>query len=156
MAINFNERRLRQVFEGPRGDVARMLGRVGAKMETAAKTIAREEGLVRTGRYRNSISWTLARDGGGLSLRLSASAPYAGFLERGTPRHVILPRRPKYALWWKDIVPGAAAVQTGRNTFFTESGEKVGRHPVARVNHPGNRAYRVLTRAVEQVARGGL
>ncbi len=150
MTIKFNERKMRQVFEGPRGDVARLLAKRGVQIESTAKALATQYGLVRSGRYRASIAWRIENDGG-LALIVGSNVEHARYLEEGTPPHVILPRRPKYALWWKDIAPSSAAVQTSPNVFFDQFGERAGRHPVSKVNHPGNRAYRVLTNATRRV-----
>jgi hypothetical protein len=61
------------------------------------------------------------------SLVLVNTKPYAVFVQKGTPAHTILPRRPAYALFW----PGA-------------------RHPVARVNHPGTKPNDWMDRAVRK------
>lgn len=127
--VSTDEAALRRLLNGRQGGVARMLAAKAVKVTSAAKIIATEEGLVDTGRYRASIAWRLGQDGQGVYAEVGSAVPYAGFIERGTRPHEIMARRKK-ALWWK----GAE-------------------HPVRRVQHPGTRAYRVLTRAL-RAARG--
>lgn len=121
-----NEPGLRELLNS--SGIARALAAKAIKVETAAKIIITEEGLVDTGRYRSSISWRLGRDGLGLYADVGSNVDYAPFIERGTPPHEIRPRR-KQALFWK----GAD-------------------HPVARVRHPGTKPYRVLARALHRAA----
>lgn len=141
MTIRFNERRIREVFDSPRGPVGRFLGRTGVAIESAAKALVTEERLVRTGRYRSSIAWSLASEGG-LTLKVGSNVSYAGFLEKGTPPHVIAARSKK-ALWWDMPNDRGWMVQP-------DSG-----HPVRYVKHPGNRPYRILTRASRSVLQRG-
>lgn len=124
VTVIFNDAGVRRLLESPNGMVARDLARRAVRVESAAKQIATADGLVDTGRYRSSISWRLGVDGRGLFAEIGSAVPYARFLEEGTRPHVIVPRS-KQALFWR----GA-------------------QHPVKRVNHPGTRAYRVLTRAL--------
>lgn len=119
-----NQQGLAELLTSPFGAVAQALARKAIAVETAAKVIATEEGLVDTGRYRASISWRLGRDSLGLYADIGSAVPYAGFIEQGTLAHEIRPVNKK-ALYWK----GAP-------------------HPVRVVHHPGTRAYRVLTRAL--------
>lgn len=121
-----NELGLRQLLSSPTGGVARALARKAIQVESLAKVIATEEGLVDTGRYRASIAWRLGRDGLGLYADIGSNVDYARYLEQGTPPHEIRPVS-KRALFWK----GAE-------------------HPYARVRHPGTRAYRVLARALQR------
>ena len=120
-----DEAALRRLLTG--SPVALTLTKKVIQVESAAKRIATQEGLVDTGRYRSSIGWRLGRDAVGLYAECGSSVPYAIHLERGTQPHIILPRQKK-ALWWK----GAA-------------------HPVRIVHHPGTRPYNVLRRALHAV-----
>lgn len=115
------------------------MGRVGARAESLAKVIATQERLVRTGRYRSSIAWRRLADG--VTIEVGSAVPHARLLERGTEPHPILPRRPAFALWW---------------THGADRGWLVPERPLPRVNHPGNRAYRVIGRAVELAIRRGV
>lgn len=121
-----NELGLQQLLKSPTGGVARALARKAIKVETIAKVIITEDGLVDTGRYRASIAWRLGRDGLGLYADVGSNLDYARFLEEGTSPHEIRPRT-KQALFWK----GAD-------------------HPWARVRHPGTKPYRVLARALRR------
>jgi hypothetical protein len=144
MALRINETRFREMSQSPSGPVGKHFARQGVRIESAAKQIATEEGLVRTGRYRASIGWRLLSIGGGLVLRIQASAPQSRILERGSPPHRILPRHPKEALWW------TTKPNTGSRGWYTPD------RPLSAVDHPGSRPYRVLARAVLRVLRGGL
>lgn len=121
-----NPAALEALLRSPNGGVARDLARKAIKVETAAKIIATEDGLVDTGRYRASIAWRLGADARGLFAQIGSAVPYARYLEFGTPPHQIRPRT-KRALFW----PGAE-------------------HPWASVQHPGTRAYSVLRRALRR------
>lgn len=131
---------MRFVLNDPNGPVGRHIGRVGARAESAAKVIATQEKLVRSGRYRASIAWRRGRDGNGQFVEVGSAVPHASLLERGTAPHRILPRRPAYALFW---------------THGADRGWVVPGRPVASVNHPGNRAYEVIRRAIRFAAKGG-
>lgn len=74
----------------------------------------------------------IVRDGAGRWVQYGneTDARYAPFIEWGTRSHIITPRTKK-ALYWL----GAA-------------------HPVARVNHPGTPAFRVITGAATRAAIG--
>jgi bacteriophage HK97-gp10 putative tail-component len=136
--VIFNEQRLRFLLDSPAGPVGRFLARSGVRVESAAKAIATSEGLVRTGRYRASIAWRLSHDGRSLLLEVGSAVPHARLLERGSPPHSIGPTS-KRALWW---------------THGADRGWLVPDRPLAGVNHPGTRAYRVMHRAVQQVLGG--
>ena len=138
--MRINEQRYRYVFGSPAGPVGRHLGRVGARAESLAKVIATQEKLVRTGRFRSSLSWRLGRDGEGAFVEVGSAVPYAQLLERGTVAHQIRPRTKK-ALWW---------------THGADRGWFVPTRPLPSVNHPGNRAYRVIQRAILLAIKGGI
>lgn len=133
--IRWHDERFRFVTQAPQGTVGRFMGRLGLRIESTAKKIATEEKLVRSGRYRASISGRVVKEGGGLVLKVGSAVPYAKLLERGTDPHLILPRNAR-ALWWDMPNDRGWMVQpdTGR--------------PVRFVHHPGNRAYNVIQRAV--------
>lgn len=138
--MKVNESRFRYVFGSPAGPVGRYLGRLGSRAESTAKVIATQEQLVRSGRYRASISWRPGRDGVGQFVEVGSIVPYAVWLEYGTPQHEIVPRNKK-ALWW---------------THGADRGWFVPERPLPRVHHPGTRAYMVIRRAVLFAAKGGL
>lgn len=146
--VFFYDAALKKLLEGPDGPVAKDLARRAVKVETAAKLIATGQPKVQTGRYRTSINWRLGRDSISLFAEIGSRVPYALFLEFGTPPHIIRPRLKK-ALFWPGILPSTAALVTKAGTFFNAAGERVGRHPVALVRHPGTRAYLVLTKALK-------
>lgn len=125
MSMRFYEVPLARMLSGKDGLVAQDLYRRGIKVQNAAKLNATTGPRVRTGRLRSSISLRLDRDARGLYAEIGSKVPYAIYMELGTPPHVIRPKAKK-ALFWR----GAS-------------------HPVRRVNHPGTRAYRFLTRALK-------
>jgi len=137
--MRINEQRYRYVFGSPAGPVGRYLGRVGARAESHAKIIATEEKLVRTGRFRASLSWRLGRDAEGATVTVGSAVPYARLLEHGTSPHPIRPRMKK-ALWW---------------THGADRGWFVPARPLPFVNHPGTRAYHVIRRAIQLAVKGG-
>lgn len=66
---------------------------------------------VKTGALKNSLG---NKKVSSLEYHHIEGVPHGKLLRSGSPRHEILPRRPKYALWWRDLP-----------------------HPIVRVNHPG-------------------
>lgn len=134
-----NEARLRFVLTSPQGPVGRHLARQGVRSESLAKALATSEGLVRTGRYRSSIRWLLRFP---LALEVLSDVPYAGFLARGTQPHTIRARSAG-ALWWTP-----KPNQRPEWMEFPDHGR-----PVPSVNHPGNRAYGIIARAVRVAFR---
>lgn len=143
MALSVNEARLRFVTTSPSGPVGRFLSRQGVRSETAAKLLATQEQLVRTGGYRNSIKWRL-QQGASLVLVVFSDSPHAGFIERGTDPHPIRPRNKKM-LWWEHGADrGWFVPEWPRDYWLLTHG----------VNHPGTPAYRILGRAVRQVFLG--
>ncbi len=140
MALRFNENRFRQLQSSQTDTLGIFLRKKGYKIEQAAKLLATDEGLVRTGRYRDSIAWKFINMAGVLVLRVGSAVPHARLIERGTPPHRILPRHPKDALWW---------------THGAERGWVVPDHPLNSVQHPGTRPYRILQRATRSVLRNG-
>lgn len=74
----------------------------------------------RTSHARQSMHSGVEGRGRELTLFLSHGVKYGGYLEEGTPPHVIRPKNKK-ALFWS----GAA-------------------HPVKKVNHPGTKAYPII------------
>lgn len=147
MTLKINEDRYRFVVGSREGPVGRYLGRVGARAESHAKAIATEEKLVRTGRYRASLSWRWAGLGSRLAIEVGSAVPHAKVLEHGTePGHLIFPgavtgRSKKKALWW---------------THGAERGWVVPERPLPYVIHPGNRAYNVIGRAIVLAIKGGI
>lgn len=139
MAVRFNEARLRFLMGSPAGPVGRHLARTGVTVESVAKALVTSEGLVRTGRYRASISWRLNTAGVGLTLEVGSSVPYSRIIERGSPPHPIRPAE-KRALWW---------------THGGDRGWLVPDRPLASVQHPGTRAYAILSRSVRFVLGAG-
>ncbi|AYO30807.1 hypothetical protein D2962_09465 [Biomaibacter acetigenes] len=74
----------------------------------------------RTGHARQSIHSDVERNGNKFILYLSHGMEYSGYLESGTPPHIIRPNRKK-ALYWQ----GA-------------------KHPVKLVHHPGTKSYAII------------
>lgn len=140
--MTFNEGRLRFVLSSPAGPVGRHLARTGARIESVAKALATSEKLVRTGRYRASISWRLSA-GLGLLLEVGSAVPYARIIERGSDPHTI-PVGATGTLWWTHGADRGWVVPTP-NTG-----------PILSVNHPGTRAYGIIGRATRQVLGRGL
>lgn len=140
--MRINEPRLRFVLQSRVGPVGRFLGRTGVRVESVAKALATTEGLVRTGRYRASITWRVSNEGGGLILLVGSPVGHARLLERGTPEHIIRPRTKK-ALWWDMPNDRGWMVQPDDG------------HPVRFVLHPGTRPYAVISRSVALVLAHG-
>ncbi len=141
--IKWNETRYRQVFQSRSGTVGRSLSRTAFQLETTAKLIATQERLVRTGRYRASLTARLVSEARGLVIKFGSAVPVARLLERGSPAHIIRARNKK-ALWW-DMPNDRGWMQQPDD----------GR-PVAYVQHPGTRPYQVLHRAILIVTKGGI
>ena len=80
----------------------------------------------RTGKLQKATSFRLVRGPGGRIVRIANNAPYAGPIEHGSRPHKI------------------AAKSTKTLRFYTKNGIVFRRA----VNHPGNRAYHFLSRAV--------
>lgn len=137
--IKWNEERYRFVTQSPAGTVGRYMQTLGTRVESQMKLLATEEGLVRSGRYRASLTARLF-SGGRLMLRVGSAVKYARLLEHGSPPHTIRPRRKK-ALWW---------THQERPEWFVPG------RPLPYVNHPGSRPYQIVHRAILRVTRGGV
>ena len=101
--------------------VANELDDTAHKVERQAKELV----PIDTGALRSSISTS----GGGLDYSITASTPYAKYIEDGTRPHVI----------------------TG-NPYLVWDGQING--PVTSVNHPGNRAYKYMETACDTQTQG--
>lgn len=101
--------------------VANELDDTAHKVERQAKELV----PIDTGALRSSISTS----GGGLDYSITASTPYAKYIEDGTRPHVI----------------------TG-NPYLIWDGQING--PVKSVNHPGNRAYKYMETACDTQTQG--
>lgn len=101
--------------------VANELDDTAHKVERQAKELV----PIDTGALRSSISTS----GGGLDYSITASTPYAKYIEDGTSPHVI----------------------TG-NPYLVWDGQING--PVKSVNHPGNRAYKYMETACDTQTQG--
>lgn len=101
--------------------VANELDDTAHKVERQAKELV----PIDTGALRSSISTS----GGGLDYSITASTPYAKYIEDGTKPHVI----------------------TG-NPYLIWDGQING--PVKSVNHPGNRAYKYMETACDTQTQG--
>lgn len=101
--------------------VANELDDTAHKVERQAKELV----PIDTGALRSSISTS----GGGLDYSITASTPYAKYIEDGTNPHVI----------------------TG-NPYLRWDGQING--PVKSVNHPGNRAYKYMETACDTQTQG--
>jgi Bacteriophage HK97-gp10, putative tail-component len=141
--IKWDETRYRFVFQSRAGTVGRFMGRTAVQLESTAKVIATQEKLVRTGRYRASITARVVNDAAGMIIRFGSPVFYARLLERGTPAHAITARN-KRALWWD---------MPNERGWMAQPDD--GR-PVRQVNHPGTRPYLVLRRAILLVTKGGI
>ena len=101
--------------------IAKELDDTAHKVERQAKELV----PIDTGALRSSISTS----GGGLDYSITASTPYAKYIEDGTKPHVI----------------------TG-NPYLIWDGQING--PVESVNHPGNRAYKYMETACDTQTQG--
>ena len=88
----WDDQALTALLQGPDGDVARALARVGVALESQMKVNVTGHGptgqgpKVRTGRLRSSITWQLDRDALGLYVDAGTNVPYGRYLEEGTDR----------------------------------------------------------------------
>lgn len=80
MALEWNEAALNQLLAGKDGPVGRLLAKKAARVETRAKQLC----AVDTGRLRNSIFFTLDKDGRGLYADIGTNVSYAPYVEFGT------------------------------------------------------------------------
>lgn len=101
--------------------ISEELDNTAHKVERTAKELV----PIDTGALRSSI----ATSGGGLDYEITASTPYAVYIEDGTSPHVI----------------------TG-NPYLIWDGQING--PVKSVNHPGNRAYKYMETACDTQTEG--
>lgn len=142
--IRWNEERYRFVFQSRGGTVGRFMGRTAVQLENAGKLIATQEKLVRTGRYRASITARLVNDARGLVVKFGSPVPYARILERGSPSHQIPFVAGQPWLYWNR--------PNDRGWMVTPPGNR----PIRSVNHPGTDPYLVLRRAILLVTKGGI
>lgn len=79
---------LEELLTGPAGPVAKMLKKLGVKVQNAAKKNAsgRPGPNVQTGRLRSSITEELSQDGDELVERIGTDVEYAPHVEFGTSR----------------------------------------------------------------------
>lgn len=141
MAIRWNEAALQRLASSPAGPVGAFLTRKGKLIESRARVLTRQEGLVRSSHYFNSHKALPVTFGGSLILQVTNDAPYAKYLEEGTDPHLITAHgEDKYLAWERKVNHREGWVE-----FVLPQWE------VKQVNHPGNRAYRILHRAVEDV-----
>lgn len=94
------------------------------------KEAVRFNAPVRTGRLRDSVVMERRARKGGIEITFLSDTPYAGYVERGTPAHMIYPRRARMLHW---VDPG------GESVFRKE------------VHHPGTRANPFVDRAVMEL-----
>lgn len=124
-----------RVFSGPVVDslsnfnsrldaqLSRQMDRIGQVVARTARDIV----PVRTGALRSSIDYTAGRTLG--SVRVSASMPYAAFVELGTRPHMILPKHGKFLVF--RVINGAVIYRR-------------------QVSHPGTKPYKYLARALQR------
>jgi hypothetical protein len=151
MTIVWNESRYRFVFQSHGGTIGRFLGQTAVRLESTAKVIATQEKLVRTGRYRASITARVVNDAHGIIIKFGSPLFYARLLERGTPPHPITARNQRM-LWWD--MPNERGWMVNPGSVGEDGNFNV--HPVRQVNHPGTRPYLVLRRAIMLVTKGGI
>lgn len=88
----WDDHALAMLLNGPNGDMAGSLARVGVRLETQMKINVTGGGPtgqgphVRTGRLRASISWQVDQDAAGLYVDAGTNVPYGRWLEQGTDR----------------------------------------------------------------------
>ena len=128
--VELDQAGIERLLNSPDGPLVRELASICIEVESQAKLNAtgRPGPNVQTGRLRSSITWHIVIGPQGPYGEVGSAVEYAGDVEDGTAPHVIYPKNKK-ALYWK----GA-------------------RHPVAYVNHPGNRAYPYLRPALIAVS----
>lgn len=125
--VTFKENRRGIQRAGNSEGAFRELERRGERTKQLA--LALYEPHRKTGDYGRGLKLVRTRIRGNAAVQLVATDWKSAILEHGTRPHVIEPKN-KQALNW----PG-------------------GRHPVARVNHPGTPAYHILRRALRAAGR---
>jgi hypothetical protein len=90
----------------------------------------RREAPHRTGRLKDSLTYRKRLGLTGVALEFGSNVPYAGYVEEGTPPHIIQPRNASVLRF----------TMRGGETVYARS-----------VNHPGTRANPYARRAVEQM-----
>ena len=99
---------------------------VAGFMETRAQSIAPWKD--RTAHARNSINGKSTANGNTITMTIAHGVRYGQYLEKGTPPHIIKPKKKK-ALFWN-----------GAN------------HPVKLVHHPGTEPHAAIVPAAEEGA----
>jgi hypothetical protein len=125
--VTFRPNRSGVTAAGRSENVHRELERRAAKVERLA--LALYEAHRKTGEYGRSFKTERVRIRGQAAVRLVNTSNHAALLEHGTRPHVIEPRTKKALAW-----PG-------------------GRHPVARVHHPGTPALHLMRNALRAAGR---
>jgi HK97 gp10 family phage protein len=116
-----HERLLRRAIGGMSKDVKKAVDQTRIDVQNEA----RRRAPVDTGRLRSSIVSRAETSGRSVGYVVGTNVNYAAAVEYGTAPHVIKPKNKKALAW-----PG-------------------GRHPVAKVNHPGTRAQPFMRPAIE-------
>lgn len=119
---------VQKVFRSRDGDVNKMMRRFANDARTEARNLADQRLTQHTGRYRRSIK---ARVVAPTRVELEADVPYALVIEKGSRRHLIVPRRARVL----------AFEVNGRMVF------------AMRVHHPGTKAQNILRDAVKEAGR---
>jgi hypothetical protein len=123
--IKLDQRGLYSVLKSQRGPVAEHIRSIGRATVVTSKALAG----VRTGKLKRSIKMTRDRsDPTEYAVLVGSDVNHALVHHEGARRHVIRPRRPGGVL----AFPGR-----GGTTVYTR-----------RVNHPGHRGNKYLTRAL--------
>lgn len=130
---------IKRIFTAPGGPLGRQVRRVALDVAKEARRIAEAElgnnpnDQVRTGKYARGFRVDVStRPGRGFQFTVSNRRKYASALEKGARPHIIRARRERQL------------------RFKTRDGRW---RQVTVVSHPGNRPYRILQRAAENVVR---
>lgn len=149
-SVQLDDRAVDRLLHARGGPVHRTMTAIGSSVTRTAKTLADQRlnstttaqfrDGTRSGRYRDRFRTSTGRTPAGLRTRISNDRSYATFLERGTPPHVIRPRKPGGMLVFKS--------STGQTVFARQ------------VQHPGTPAFRIMEDALrigvrKALARGG-
>jgi len=121
--VKFYDSVLDNFLNNPNGEVGRFLKGKGNEIITSARAMVG----VRTGNLRSSIHMRHMRDARGQHIWVGSSLDYALAHHEGSRPHTIVPKG-------------------GKVLRFTSRGQVVYAHAL---NHPGNKANRYLSKALE-------
>jgi hypothetical protein len=121
--VDLDENAIDRLLAGRGGDVNKMLQGFASIATKEVRAEADRKVTTRTGRYKRSIGSKVEPP---TRLRVTADAPYAAILEKGSRRHPITPKRARALRF--EVSEGATT-----KVVFAQ-----------RVDHPGTKPYNIL------------